>query len=115
MTYKEVATMIRSIGLPFAYHQFNEDTAVEPPFVCYSYPASDDVQADNINFQRIEQLQIDLYSDDKDFDNEAAVEAVLLNNGISWEKLESYIDSERLYMVTYQAEVLITQEASNNG
>lgn len=115
MTYKEVATMIRSIGLPFAYHQFNEDTAVAPPFVCFSYPASNDLQADNINFQRIEQLNIDLYSDDKDFDNEAAVEAVLLNNGMSWEKNESYIDSERMYMVSYQTEFIITQEASNNG
>lgn len=115
MTYKEVATMIRSIGLPFAYHQFNEDTAVAPPFVCFSYPASNDLQADNINFQRIEQLNIDLYSDDKDFDNEAAVEAVLLNNGMSWEKNETYIDSERMYMVSYQTEFIITQEASNNG
>lgn len=111
MTYKEVAAMIKSIGLPFSYHEFKEDTAVPPPFVCYSYPQSDDVQADNSNYQRIEQLQIDLYSDDKDFDNEAAIEAVLFDNGLTWEKLESYIDSERMYMVTYQTEVIITQEA----
>lgn len=115
MTYKEIATMIRAIGLPFAYHQFTEDTAQPPPFICFSYPQSDDLQADNANYQRIEQLQIDLYSDNKDFTNEAAIEAALFNAGLTWEKIENYIDSERMFMITYRSEVLITQEVQDNG
>ena len=34
MTYKEVNTMISSIGIPYAYNQFSEDEGQVPPFSC---------------------------------------------------------------------------------
>ena len=37
MTYKEVATMVGSIGVPFAYYQFPEGTAQDCPFICFFY------------------------------------------------------------------------------
>ena len=33
MSYEDIATMIESIGLPYAYYQFPEGTGQEPPFV----------------------------------------------------------------------------------
>lgn len=110
MTYKEIATLVGSIDLPYAYYQFTQDTAVPPPFVCFYCTQSDDEYADNANYQRIETLNIELYSDDKDYENEAVVEAALTNAGLTWSRNEAYIGDQRLYMVTYQTEVVITQE-----
>lgn len=115
MTYKEIAKMVDDIGLPFAYYQFTEDTAVAPPFVCFYFEQSDDQYADDSNYQRIETLILEFYSDNKDFDNEAAIEAALSNAGLTWQRTEAYIGDQRMYMVTYKSEVLITNGGNNNG
>lgn len=110
MTYKEVSTMVKSIGLPYAYYQFPEGTAEAPPFICFFWSEDNDLKADNINYQKIERLNIELYTDNKDYENEANIETVLTNNSVVWSKSETYIDSERLYMVLYEADVIVTQE-----
>jgi len=115
MTYKSIAKMVGDIGLPFAYYQFTEDTAVAPPFICFYFEQSDDQYADDSNYQRIETLILEFYSDNKDFDNEAAIEAALSNAGLTWQRTEAYIGDQRMYMVTYLSEVLITNGGNNNG
>lgn len=62
MSYEEIATMIESIGLPYAYYQFPEGTGQEPPFVVFFYSNIDDLYADDINYQRIVTLNIELYT-----------------------------------------------------
>ena len=47
MTEKEVFQMVKSIGLPAAYHHFDEGQSPEPPFVVYLYPGTN-------NFLRME-------------------------------------------------------------
>lgn len=113
MTFQEVATTIRSIGFPFAYYQFPEGTAQAPPFICYFYSGDNDFKADNSNYQKIEHLNIELYTDEKNFEAEAQIENVLKSAGLVWSRSEEYIDSERLYLVVYELDIMITQEANN--
>jgi hypothetical protein len=108
MTYKEIADIIESIGLPNAYYEFPDDTQLEPPFICFYYPESDDLYADNKNYAKIRRLYVELYTDNKDFDNEAAVESALTSNGLSFRKSELYINNERMWQITYQTEVVIS-------
>lgn len=110
MTFQEVATMVRSIGLPFSYYQFNDDTAVDPPFIVFYYPENIDLKADGTNYQKIESLIIELYTDNKDFEQEAAVESVLKANGLTWSRVETYIDSEKMYLVTFNTSILIEED-----
>jgi len=107
MTYKEIATMVSSIGLPYAYYQFPEGTGQAPPFVVFFYSNIDDLYADDSNFQRIAQLNIELYTREKDFEKEATVEGILQNSGLSYYKEENYIDSEKMYQIAYEMEVII--------
>lgn len=107
MTYEEVAAMIAEIGFVNAYYQFPEGTDTEPPFICFYYPNSDDFYADNINYKHVTELNIELYTNEKDFTAEAAVESVLTAHCLSWAKSESYIDSEKLYENLYTLEVVI--------
>lgn len=110
MTYKQVSEMIESIALPFAYYQFPDGTEQTPPFICFLYTDSNDLYADNINYQSIRPCVIELYTENKDFTNEAAVEEVLLENGIAFRKSEIYIDTERMYQISYSVEILITED-----
>ena len=110
MTYKEIATMVESIGLPYAYYQFPNGTDQACPFICFFLDSSNDFAADNINYQKIRRLNIELYTDNKDFTLEQTVETVLNSNGLVYYREETYLDSERMYMVSYETEIVITEE-----
>lgn len=110
MTIKEVAQMIDETGLPNAYHHFSKKTAKEPPFICFYYPGDNDFKADNINYGRINLLTIELYTDNKDFELEKNVEAVLMQHDMVFAKSEAFISSQKMYMTTYEMEVIINGE-----
>ena len=123
MTYKEVYQMLNSITytestatIPCAYYMFPEDDpsnpAPPPPFLVYYYDGSDDLMADDTNYQKIRPLTIELYTDNKDFSIENTVENALKNGGLSFTRTEEYIETERLYMVTYASEIVITEESN---
>lgn len=109
MTYKQVAEMVSSIGVPYAYYQFPNNSGIAPPFVCFYFDSSNDFAADNTNYQRIRPLSIELYTDNKDFTLEQTVENVLNQNGLVYSREETYLDSERMYMVTFMTEIIITE------
>ena len=115
MTYKQGASMISSTGLPYAYYQFPEGTAQACPFICFYFTRSNDLAADDTNYQKIRQLAVELYTDSKDFSTEETVENVLNSNGLFYTREETYIDTERMYMVTYLTEIVITEENNENG
>lgn len=120
MTYKEVYQVVSGITvststtdtIPCAYWMFPEDDpnnpAPPPPFICYYYTDSNDLLADGINYQKIRGLTVELYCDNKDFTLEKAVEDKLTSNGFVYAKSEDYIESEKLYMTTFETEVIIT-------
>ena len=112
MTYLEFATMVGSVPLgdgfvPYAYYQFTQDTAKEPPFICYYFTGDNDFGADNINYQAIRQAVVELYTNQKDFALEAAVENILTANEMRYTKSETFIDSEQMHMTVYNMEVVI--------
>lgn len=107
MTHAQIATMISSVGVPYAYYQFPNDSGQEPPFICFYYSNNNDFVADNTNFQKIERLIIELYTDNKDFALEETLEGVLASAGLVYSREETYIDTERMFEVTYTTEVLI--------
>lgn len=109
MTYQEVATMVSSIGLPYAYYQFPEGTEQACSFVVFFYTETDDLFADGTNYQKILKLNIELYTSEKDFVTEATVENVLSNNGLTYYKEENYIDSEQMWQIAYEMEVVINE------
>lgn len=106
MTYQQIAQMIESIGLPFAYYQFPDDTELAPPFICFLYDY-DYTYADDSNYAQSAVLIIELYTDTKDVRLEFDVETMLKNYGLSWSKDSVYIDSERMWQTTYRTEVFI--------
>ena len=108
MTYLNIAEMISSIGLPYAYRAFEEGTGIAPPFICYLYTGNNPEAADNQNYAKIETLVIELYTDHKDFALEATVESVLNNYEMVFERDEAWIQDEKMQLTTYTMDVIIT-------
>lgn len=93
--------MLREMLIPFAYDHFAEGEAPEPPFLCYLLPGSDNFSADGVVYFKVNEVQIELYTDTKDLSVEQNVEAVLDQHGFFYEKSETWIESEKLYEVLY--------------
>lgn len=108
MTTKQVATMISGIGLPYAYYEFTDDTAKEPPFICFMFTDNNDTFADNENYTDQQTLVVELYTAEKSYDLENAVRSVLNQNGLPFIVNYARIDDEQLYIATFTTEVIIT-------
>ena len=102
--------MIAGVGLPNAYDHFKKkDSPGGPPFICFLYTDDDDFVADDINYQRITGLTVELYTDEPDFNKEAAVESALTGAGLVYARSgPEYIQNERMYQTTYETSVLLT-------
>lgn len=109
MTLQQVNLMVESMGLPYSYYQFPEGTGQAPPFICFFYTNSNDLFADNSNYQGIRQLNIELYTRNKDFALEKTIEDTLSLNGLTFYREESFIDTEKIWQIAYEMEVMINE------
>lgn len=107
MTVKNLYDSLVATGLEVAYYQFPIDEAPGLPFLVYYFPQSADFKADSCNYQKINSLNIELYTKEKDFETEALVESVLNNLGLTYARSEMYLDDQRCYEVLFEMEVLI--------
>lgn len=112
MTVQEVKTLAESVGLSTAYYEFPSGTEQEPPFLCWFFPDSNDMAADDHNYQKIERCVFELYTPYKDFELEATVEGILAGADIYYSRDETFLDSERMHQTNYTFMVVIT-EAEN--
>lgn len=109
MTGREVFQIVKAVGFPAAYHHFEEGQEPDKPYLVYLYPGTNNFSADGIVYQGVNQLDIELYTDKKDLEAERRVEAVLNKHGFFYEKTEMYLESEKMFEVLYEMEVLINE------
>ena len=69
--------IIGEIDIPSAYDHFAEGEAVDPPFITYLLPGTDNFAADGKVYYKINEVHIELYTDAKDPEVESIVEAEL--------------------------------------
>ena len=107
MTYEEIKAGLAAAGFPLVYYQWPINQAPALPYVVYYYPNRSDDPADNVNYGLITALNVELYTKEKSFTDEAEMEDALTAMGLVWEKTETYLDSEQMYEVLYESEVCL--------
>ena len=108
---EKILSILRELGIPFAYDHFAQGESPDPPFICYLIPASDNFSADGKVYYKIDLYNIELYTDLKDLSLERKVEKALDDASIFYNKSETWIESESLYEVLYTFEM----EGENNA
>ena len=106
MTYDNVIEMLEEAGLPLAYDHFAEGESPDPPFLVFLFPGTDNVFADDTVYKKIDQLNIELYTDKKDPEIETTIEDILLSHEPPYEKSEVWMESEKMYEVLYQTQMI---------
>lgn len=105
MSAEQIKNILSEVGLPYEYDHFTTHNWIEPPFLVWRIPESNNFIADGIVYAKIDALDIELYSNEKDWDNEKKIEDILEKHGIAYQKTEEYLDSEKMYEVLYEMEV----------
>ena len=102
---EELLKIIKEMDIPFAYDHFAEGESPDPPFICYLLPGTDNFAADGRVYLKVNEVNIELYTDTKNLSVEQQVEVVLDKYGIFYERSEVWISSEKLYEVMYTFEM----------
>ena len=107
----DLMQLMEEIGLPFAYDHFAEGESPDPPFITFLLPGSDNFAADGKVYLKINEVHIELYTDEKNPETEALVESALDAHEIFYDKSEVWIESEKLYEVLYSFESEVKSNA----
>lgn len=106
MTYAQIVEMAEESSLPVTYHHFAEGDSPEPPFLIFLLPNEQSFFADDAQYLRMAELDFELYTDKKDPALERKIEEILQEHEINYEKSETWIETEKMYEVIYEMEVL---------
>lgn len=101
MELTEFYQILQSLELPLAYHHFEEGHSPKPPFLIYMAVGSDNLAADNWAYHKVLLLQVELYTTKKDTQIEQKVESLFDSHRFFFDKVEHFLDSEKLYHITY--------------
>jgi hypothetical protein len=103
MTLNDIIEILKkNISIPIRYRVFRGP--ISAPYLVYYSESSNNFGADNSVYQRRDSITLELYTKIKDIALEESLEEVLDNNEIYWEKYEDYIDSEKLFQISYELE-----------
>ena len=106
MVLTELYQLLKTLKIPIAYHHFEEGHSPTPPYVVYLITDSENFGADNWAYQKQEVVTIELYTSKKDLIAEQKVESLLDSAFFYFDKVESYLTSEKLYQIIYTIRLL---------
>jgi hypothetical protein len=109
MTLVELKQILDATGYPVAYSHFTEtptNPIPSPPFITYLVVSSSNQFADNKVHKKIQNVQVELYTDYKDLVAESTLENLLDANEIPYETTETFIESEKLFQKIYEIGVI---------
>jgi hypothetical protein len=104
MTLAELYTALKATGYPVAYSHFTATPAI--PFITYLVVYSSNFNADNTVYKKVDNIQIELYTNKKDLAVESNLETILNNNSLPYDSTETYIESEGLFQKIYEVRLV---------
>ena len=104
MTLADFATILYGTGLPAVYLSFGENDCPDMPFLTWFETGSDNFAADGKVYHQIRQVQVDLWTKNKDLNAEATLETAFNNAGLFWNKEMNFDENESAQQTTYSLE-----------
>ena len=105
---QEMRTLLEQSGIPFKYHHWNKAPNSEPPpipFGVFVFVGSNNLIADSGVYHKGHRVRAEIYTEIHNPETISAFEAVLDSAEIPYQSDETYIDSEKMFLNTYELEV----------
>ena len=103
MSDEELLQLLEPTGIPFTDDHWERPPT--PPYGVYVDPVDVILFADNSPYFTCREMSLELYLYPRDRAVEGKLEAVLTAAEICWERYVEYLESDRLYKITYEIEV----------
>lgn len=103
MTLARLREILEGTGYPVTYRAWPERQAPALPFICFLSNGDEPLFADSSMYYGYTSVRVELYTANKEPETEAKVEIALCD--FHWKKSETYIATERCYMIIYEIEV----------
>lgn len=92
---------LKQLGIPVAYHHFVNRTTPTIPYLVYYSEGSEKILADNKIHWKTLDIVVELYNTKKDLKLEEKLENILDEMKLIYDKTETYISDEDIYMISY--------------
>ena len=103
MTYQEISDILSPSDIPFSFHHW--ESPPDPPYGVYYDEGTSNLFADDLVYVSIRDLTLELYLSQRDEVLESRFETLLDEAELPWEKTITYVESLRLYQISYETEV----------
>lgn len=103
MTDDELKSLLKSIGIPVAYSHFTKPPKL--PYLVYLRVNDYNMHADNKVYFKLNNYQIELYTEKKDLALEEKVEAMFDLKEIPYSTSEEWIQDENMFQVVYSIQI----------
>lgn len=104
MNVKSLNTLLKTTGMPVAYRVFQTPQTL--PYIVFFVDDTDNEFADNSVYKQVNSWVVELYTATKNPALERQLEAILP----PYNKVEGYIDSERMLQIAYTFQTIETEE-----
>lgn len=104
MTLAELFILLKNTGYPVSFSHFKNQTP-SVPYIIYTTPSDSITHADNKNYFKMIDVDIELYTDKKDLQAEETIESLLDSNEIAYNAYQIFIESENMHMKTYEIRI----------
>ena len=107
MTFDDFTALLKSVGVPMAYNDFDSGDFVpdSTPYLAYQIDRSNSFYADGIAYYTSTAYTVTLYDDTALSAASVKTEQVLTDNHIAFEKEMSWQSDEKYYITNYTMEV----------
>ena len=105
MNLMEFKSELEKLGIPVQYRAFQVGQAPELPYLIFYENDSDNIFADNSNWFDVLNVVCELYADEKDIELETKLQKLLYDLEIEYNSTETFIDSENMYLKTYDVQI----------
>ena len=108
MSVEQIEMILDKMDIPYRYHHFTQKEMkdINLPIIVWIIPGTSNFYADGHTYHKIRKLDIELYTEEKDWELEEKLENILTEQGIAWEQTVSeWIESERMWESLYEMEV----------
>lgn len=101
LTSEKLNEVLTNYDVPSSFSHFNEPIA--PPFITWISSSTDNFNADNSVYHKVENLTVELYTRGDTLEQEKKLESYFEENGILWDKSsQTWIDDDKVMMSIYE-------------
>jgi hypothetical protein len=107
MTFDDFTAILKSVGVPMAYNDFDggEFTPDATPYIAYLITGSNSFYADGVAYYTTTAYMATLYEDKVLSDTEKTLENAFTANDVTFAKAYEWQEEEKYYKITYTMEV----------